>query len=132
MPKLSNRVTKPMTFTAEQAAVIDAAATAAGTSFNQFVLMCISRVLDDFPLNLPGQGEMNQPEAVIFLVRCSFGSTSVSIERVTERPPDYFRRLYRADLRAAAYCVGAGWSNSLFNQVLPALEHDLALMVLED
>lgn len=125
MPEKDTRKSTRLVLSEAQKQSLDRASVAAGVDATQFIHQALSRAIPDYPLDLPPRGEAAQIEEVVILIR--LGGRGVTMERVAAAPEAYFRRLYRADLRAAGYCVGNGWTDGLFRAMLTDIEHDLAL-----
>lgn len=125
MPEKSERKSIRLVMSAAQKQSLDRAARAAKLDASQLIHQALSRLIADYPLDMPPRGESQQTEDVIILVR--LGGHGVEMERVDAAPDAYFRRLYRPDLRAAGYIVGSGWTDELFSRMLDDIGHDLAL-----
>jgi len=125
MPEKSTRKSTRLILSAAQKKSLERAARAAGVDATQLIHRALARMIEDYPLDLPQRGESQQIVSVILTVRTD--GQHISIQRAESTPLTYFRRLYRADLHAAAYLIGEGWTESFFAAQQSDIEHDLAL-----
>ena len=125
MPEKVNRKSVRLVLSKSQKASLERYAERSKLNNNQVIHQALARLIEDYPLDVPPPGASQQPEDVILLVHTD--GRHIAIERAEAAPVEYFRRMYRADLKAAAYVTGPGWTNTFFLSMLRDIEHDLAL-----